>query len=549
MKRRFLSIVTLLIGVTLTTASAQNWQKVHSAPRNGHVVDMAIRNSTNAKYLYWVQSKDQGGNIDAQWIVRMSLEDYNENLLVKGIGTEEALTSIAVRPSGGEVVVGELQSQVDDYTSDLNYQSKYDSPGSQYPLSLAYSRDGEWLAAGTDENVILIWKVSNRAHTRTLQGHTGDVGAVAWSPTTNSVFASGSDDGTVRLWNPNNGINYAILRGHTQEVTDVAFSANGQILASGSEDGHVILWNVETRSQIRRFRTGFGSDAFALAWHPDGQTLFVGGVQEVDVFNPNNGTIKQRLQHPSKSTGGGGFTPAAVQSIALHPNGQILASADTTRGNLFFWEPSDRLDVTGNGVVNINDLVEVAKNYGKTVAGGANSKADVNGDGRVDIKDITIVARRINSSFAAPSVAQHLPNLLITAAMVEAWIEDAKQNGIDAQDIAVLEQLLAALVQAEIVPLETALLANYPNPFNPETWIPYRLAKPTEVTVSIHAADGTLVRTLALGELPAGVYQDKDGAAYWDGKNEQGESVASGVYFYTLTAGDFSATKKMLIQK
>ena len=107
----------------------------------------------------------------------------------------------------------------------------------------------------------------------------------------------------------------------------------------------------------------------------------------------------------------------------------------------------------------------------------------------------------------------------------------------------------AAETEAPANPEQTILLANYPNPFNPETWIPYQLATPAEVTVSIHAADGTLVRRLALGQLPAGVYQDKDSAAYWDGKNEQGEAVASGVYFYTLKAGDFSATKKMLIRK
>ena len=101
----------------------------------------------------------------------------------------------------------------------------------------------------------------------------------------------------------------------------------------------------------------------------------------------------------------------------------------------------------------------------------------------------------------------------------------------------------------DVVPPATLLLANYPNPFNPETWIPYHLAKPAEVTVSIHTADGKLVRTLALGQLPAGMYQDKARAAYWDGKNEQGEAVASGVYFYTLKAGDFSATKKLLIRK
>ena len=100
-----------------------------------------------------------------------------------------------------------------------------------------------------------------------------------------------------------------------------------------------------------------------------------------------------------------------------------------------------------------------------------------------------------------------------------------------------------------LLPIETSLLPNYPNPFNPETWIPYQLAKPADVTVSIYAADGKLVRTLALGRMPAGIYQNKSRAAYWDGRNEHGESVASGVYFYTLKAGDFTATKKMLIRR
>ena len=107
-----------------------------------------------------------------------------------------------------------------------------------------------------------------------------------------------------------------------------------------------------------------------------------------------------------------------------------------------------------------------------------------------------------------------------------------------------MEQLLASLT-----PKETALLANYPNPFNPETWIPYQLAKPAEVALHIHAVDGTLVRTLSLGHQAIGTYQSRSRAAYWDGKNALGEPVASGVYFYTLTAGDFNATRKMLIRK
>ena len=96
---------------------------------------------------------------------------------------------------------------------------------------------------------------------------------------------------------------------------------------------------------------------------------------------------------------------------------------------------------------------------------------------------------------------------------------------------------------------ENALLANFPNPFNPETWIPYQLEKPTEVTITIYAIDGRLVRTLALGHQPAGIYRSRSRAAYWDGKNAFGEPVASGVYFYTITAVDFTATRKMLIRK
>ena len=89
-----------------------------------------------------------------------------------------------------------------------------------------------------------------------------------------------------------------------------------------------------------------------------------------------------------------------------------------------------------------------------------------------------------------------------------------------------------------------ALLPSYPNSFNPEAWIPYQLAEPAEVTLTIYAVDGSVVRTLALGHQPIGIYQGKRRAAYWDGRNKLGKPVASGVYFSTLTA-----TRKLLIRK
>ena len=136
----------------------------------------------------------------------------------------------------------------------------------------------------------------------------------------------------------------------------------------------------------------------------------------------------------------------------------------------------------------------------------------------------------------------------LTAAEVQYLLTQARQMALTdpayLRGIAVLEELLARLL-----PKETTLLPNYPNPFNPETWIPYQLAKSADVTLHIYSVKGELVRTLALGHQVAGMYQTKSRAAYWDGRNLQGELVASGIYFYTLSAGDFTATRKLLIRK
>ena len=107
----------------------------------------------------------------------------------------------------------------------------------------------------------------------------------------------------------------------------------------------------------------------------------------------------------------------------------------------------------------------------------------------------------------------------------------------------------APLTLSNVAPKKNALLPNYPNPFNPETWIPYQIATPAEVKLTIYSADGKIVRMLQLGNMPAGNYQSRSRAAYWDGKNTLGEPVSSGIYFYTLTAGKFTATRKMLIMK
>jgi hypothetical protein len=104
-------------------------------------------------------------------------------------------------------------------------------------------------------------------------------------------------------------------------------------------------------------------------------------------------------------------------------------------------------------------------------------------------------------------------------------------------------------IKTHLVLLTFALLQNYPNPFNPETWIPFKLATDSPVTINIYGQKGQLIRTINLGEKRAGSYITRDKAAYWDGKNDLGEKVSSGVYFYTLKAGEFKATRRMLVVK
>ena len=205
-------------------------------------------------------------------------------------------------------------------------------------------------------------------------------------------------------------------------------------------------------------------------------------------------------------------------------------------------------DINRDGQVSILDMVLVARQFGKTVP--ANSAVDVNGDGAISILDLIIVASHLGESTASAS-----PSILavggiheLNPAMIQVWIERAQieDDGsiVFQQGIAKLQRLLAL-----IVPEKTALLPNYPNPFNPETWIPYQLAEPGEVRIGIYDVKGSLVRELDLGHQSAGIYHNRSRAVHWDGRNDVGEKVSSGVYFYTLTAGDFTATRKMLILK
>ena len=132
------------------------------------------------------------------------------------------------------------------------------------------------------------------------------------------------------------------------------------------------------------------------------------------------------------------------------------------------------------------------------------------------------------------------PNPLVGVQPVRhiVTVDDVKTSTIQLEDLIAYE-----------IPAETELLRNYPNPFNPETWIPYHLSEDADVKLTIYNINGEVVRDIDVGHQTAAKYDTRSKAIYWDGRNRFGEQVASGIYFYSLSAGDFSATRKMVILK
>ena len=204
-----------------------------------------------------------------------------------------------------------------------------------------------------------------------------------------------------------------------------------------------------------------------------------------------------------------------------------------------------RYDVNRDGTVDNTDAALVANALGESPP--SNPRLDVNGDGNVNFLDLLLVFDNRDESDAAPvAVASERPK--VSREEVQHQIEQllaTDNHSATAQfTLAYLQSLLEI-----VTPEQTRLLANYPNPFNPETWIPYQLATSSDVQITIYNSAGKEVRTLSLGHQSEGYYTDRSRAAYWDGRNAIGEQVASGVYFYTLITDRMSATRKMLILK
>ena len=471
-----------------------------------------------------------------------------------------------------DVRTGELQRSLKEFEKEV--------------VSAAFSRDGRTFAVSTVDELIL-WNATTWRKVRTIDANTVLGSNIDFDPT-GEWIARGVSSGKVQIWNTATGATVHTITGHQSSVINAVFSPDGRSLASASWDGTLLVWQLasppsssgatvsitpspvpspEAGSQFTfalaitdgvdvagyQATVSFNSGALQFVEGTEGDYLPDDAISVPPVVDENRVTLGATTFGRS-GEGDGTLARLTFEALAYRTSSLILSGVtlvNSTGARVYpaivhaeVVGPSPVAgDVNWDGTVNILDLVLVAENLGST---GVND-ADVNGDGVVNILDLVIVAGAIGGGGAAPS-AQSLDPSIVSAADVERWLAFAQnlsaRDPIIQRGIRFLEQLLAALM-----PHETALLPNYPNPFNPETWIPYRLEDGAEVEITIYDTKGELLRQLALGYKTAGHYAARGKAAYWDGRNERGESVASGVYVYRLRAGDYAAARRMVVMK
>ena len=252
-----------------------------------------------------------------------------------------------------------------------------------------------------------------------------------------------------------------------------------------------------------------------------------GRVQSANLDGSRIKNVVEGLISASKLVIGGANTAEAVTKQPTQPT-----KKDTSA-----------YDVNGDGKVNNVDASLVASGLDT-----GDAKYDVNKDGAVNFLDLLLVFdNRDDNAAAAPTIV----GMKLSAVQIDRIQEQIDlliaTNDRSPAALRTLVYLQQLLVTAR--PEKTQLLANYPNPFNPETWIPYELATDTRVEITIYNTQGVVIRRLQLGQQSAGYYTDRDRAAYWDGRNALGEQVASGLYFYQLETDSMSSMRKMVILK
>ena len=383
-------------------------------------------------------------------------------------------------------------------------------------------------------DAIRLWDIECREVISSLQ--VGYTYPIALSPD-GKLIAYQQSRGQIHLWDIQHQRRIDVWEAYPRWVRELAFRPDGKLLASADSNGLIRLWEIETRKMVGELNPPLSQNMEAIQFTQDGKTLIsVGGVMTY-LWDVEMEALIGQLSH------------GASRGVGLTPDGRLLASAAASSKpngpNIRLWDLGKREQIGGlkYSLVNVLALSPDGK-FLATSSGGLG----LGRDAAIQIWEVEtweLVADLLGHTGTVHTLA-FSPN--------GKWLASSGSDGTTLLwEVNLPAPLTVEPKGKQAITLggfkRSMLLQNFPNPFNPETWIPYQLTEDASVAVQIYDAQGIPIRKLDLGHKPAGTYLTRDAAAYWDGRNDYGEILSSGLYFYQLRADGFSATRRMILAK
>ncbi len=451
-------------------------------------------------------------------------------------------TSVAFSPDGETLASAGRDNKVRlwDVRFGLEEGAFLDHGHGDRVSSVAFAPDGTTVASSSWDRTLRLWDLGTGHAEATIKAPWGPVSSVAFAPD-GQTLASGWGH-RVALWDiaglrkatggTSNVVSWTpsmtrFLKGHRNGVLCVAYARDGATLASGDEDGKVRLWDVSSE-QARASLGEHGERVLSVAFSPTDQMLAsASGDKTARVWDAGNGQLKATLRH----TGW-------VTSVAFSQDERTLASGG--------WDQKIRLWELSSGQQ--EGTMEVDGGWINAVAFSPRGNVLASGG-----SDQTIRLWEVSTGQPGAIFKGHMGSVLSVVFSPDGNIlASASADGTillwDTSPYATPPAPTAIRFAAPL-PTRTALLANFPNPFNPDTWIPFQLHAPAHVRLNIYDVRGALVREIDLGHRAASRYLTRASAAHWDGRNHRGERVSSGVYLYSLQAGPATHVRKMVLTR
>ena len=458
--------------------------------------------------------------------------------------------------------------------------------------TVAFLSDSKRLVTGTEQHAIRVWDLDTGLATQMPTSEDGSLAAV-WGT---SLVLTGHPDGSARVWSIDTGEELVHLQGHDAAVTRAAFSPDAEYLVTGSYDAKAKLWRLSTGEELRTYH-GHSGPITAVEFSADGQYFATGStdgsvklyaregefeppvVGTVGTFDMSLGLGLNMISMPLRPE-----TPLTASAFLAKLGGTMMVRLSQEEQQFEAFLPNSGFGdgfpiVGGEGyIVNVTEPTTVAITGTAWVNAPARDASTGTAPWAVVVAGVAPVGERgsphavviENPRTGARATTPVRDDGRFIASMVDmsrrpvasvgddlvAWAMDAGGKlvsrrvsySVSAADVASATVRLA-LHAAPAAPVEPLLLANFPNPFNPETWIPFALAESGPVTLTIYDVNGRAVRTLHLGDLPAAWYDTRDTAAHWDGRDDAGESVGSGVYIAELDARGRKTRQRMVLRK